>query len=378
MSDKNRTIQINDIVIIRSPDNNYFICIIKMIQDNNIYVHPYNDLNSISLIINKEGKWKVLGAENISYDISFYPHIYLERVLNVNQKNLIQFPFIEERAIDIKNLINPQDIINIYPQLSINEVHQLDEIKLFLDNNGKYLYIFNNYIIKYQLHGLTMSILYDFYLEIIVGLELDKINLPNFVRTIGYYNDNNCKISDPSLKNLKDKGCTYLYLEKIEGILLRDFLKTSSLSQFKNILKDIIQAYKKAYDILDFSHGDFHDKNIIIKSDLTPVIIDFEFSHIKIQNKNLGQIEPMEGVYSDESNWIYDFFKLLCHCWKSTITYSEEINNYCIQLLKYFHPDVSHNWLLEYQKFNRLFSSWLTEDGQKANFNDFIDYVNLF
>ena len=42
-----------------------------------------------------------------------------------------------------------------------------------------------------------------------------------------------------------------------------------------------------------------------------PVLIDFEAAHISLEDGDLGENFTDVGRYPGESNWIYDFFKLL-------------------------------------------------------------------
>lgn len=372
-----RQIQKGDLVLIRlQSDNNYGIYIIQDIISNEIYIFPYNDSNILNKIVSINEQWKIFGAENIPYLISFHQIYYLYTIgknqvkTSLPRSSLIVFPPKEEINIIKKDVLNPKEIIISYPQLSSDKIQNLDQMESLKDD----VYEFDDIIIKnftvYK-QGSDEEDLSNFYREIIIGLELNKLNLTNFVETIGYFEDDKCQLPDTS----DDDKCIYLYLKKIKGSTLRESLTTLSLIQFKDILIKLIFAYKQSLDKLDFTHYDLHDNNIIISikdGELIPVIIDFGFSHIKLRKSNLGEDFTDEGIYPDRSNWIYDFFKLLCFCWKAVPL--DDIGEYCILLLRFFNKDVSLGWLREYHDYNSFYSSWLTDEGKKINFNDFINF----
>jgi hypothetical protein len=165
-----------------------------------------------------------------------------------------------------------------------------------------------------------MNNLSSFYKEIIIGFELNKLNNPGFVKTIGYYDDNICKIP----LNPEKHGCTYLYLEKVEGPTMNKFIKTASPLQFKIVISKLLRNYEIALNKYKFTHYDLHPDNVIvsaIKGELMPVFIDFGLSHISLKDGDLGESSDFyeeEGIYPGQTNWIHDFFKLLGFCWLAT------------------------------------------------------------
>lgn len=48
------------------------------------------------------------------------------------------------------------------------------------------------------------------------------------------------------------------------------------------------------------------------------------------------------------------------------------INNYCLKVLKYFYPDITNEWLMEYRENDITLSCIVTKAGEKADIYDFI------
>lgn len=361
--------------------------------------------------------------------------------------DLIKFPIGAIHYERVGKVVHPQTLIKSYPEILIvfgNLIRLNDKV-----------FTFDDTVLKYATDWIEEPAT-DFYREIIVGLELNKLQSPNFAKTLGYYVDNRCQMLSSTNPDLKFKKCVYLYLEKVPGPTLAKFLITASLSQFKNIFIKLLMGYKLAHDTLNFTHYDLHRDNIIITTkndELVPVMIDFGLSHISLPNGDLGDTLLEQGIYSDKANWIYDFFKLIAFCavdsalelrfetavsnleeYRGEITkvlnnrrlykrddedFSEfidrsegvvpkeiydklkyindsgedelqlindltqnngfnleQINSYCLKVLKYFHTDITNEWLTTYRdQHNKYFASFLTNAGQQAKFDDFIAYV---
>lgn len=256
---------------------------------------------------------------------------------------LIQFPDIIINPLSNKVVLNSANVINLYPQLSVDVLHKLEELKLLEGTElDSIIHVFNNIIVKYAfidpfaIRSAEVMDINLFYNEIIIGLELNKLNSPNFVKTIGYFKTDTCQI--PYLnEDQRQKPCVYLYVEKVPGVTLAKFIKTASLVQFKDIILKLLIGYKQALDTFQFTHYDLHHSNVIITykdEELVPVFIDFGASHMSFQEGNigktgitcptwgnkvsLGETFIEEGRYPDRSNWIYDFFKLICYIWADT------------------------------------------------------------
>lgn len=231
--------------------------------------------------------------------------------------NLIKLEKVGE--ISEVNILDSRDVIKRYSPLTNDAIHQIDDIsRLPGTDEGSYIFIYKDILLKFAIP--PDSDMESFYREIIIGLELNKLNNSGFVRTVGYYNDNKCKI--PILdERLRERQCTYLYLEKVNGPTMKKFIKSASLLQFKIVISKLARNYKEALDKYDFTHYDLHLGNLIISAvgeELMPVLIDFEAAHISLEDGDLGENYTEVGRYPGESNWIYDFFKLLGFCWLET------------------------------------------------------------
>ncbi|HLC86119.1 MAG TPA: hypothetical protein VJG30_02455 [Candidatus Nanoarchaeia archaeon] len=85
-----------------------------------------------------------------------------------------------------------------------------------------------------------------------------------------------------------DFGDDFIVYEFVEGITLKEFLKSNNLD--KKIINNIIKQCK-ILDKLKINKEEMHSplKNIIITRDRMPVLIDFERCHFTSRPKNLNQ-----------------------------------------------------------------------------------------
>lgn len=216
-------------------------------------------------------------------------------------------------------VLDPTILIQHYPQLPESTIHSINDLtRLPGTEPDSYVFMYRDILLKFAAEPkVDMD---SFRREIMIGLEINKLTNPGFVKTVGYYKDINCKI--PILgEAFQRRSCTYLYLEKIPGPTMKKFIKTASLLQFKIVMSKLTRNYKVALDALNYSHYDLHPANIVISTtgeELMPVIIDLEASHISFRDGDLGEDFEEVGRYPNESNWIYDFFKLLAMCWIET------------------------------------------------------------
>lgn len=219
-------------------------------------------------------------------------------------------------------LPDPRELIASYSQLSKTEIHDIKALKRISHDASSTVYKYDSTILKYMIDTiLTSEDTEAFYREIIIGLELNKLNLKSFMRTIGYYvSEKGCSI--PGLNLPDDTVCIYLYVLEIQGPTLTRFLQTATLNQFKEIVTKLLADYKVALEQLDFCHYDFHPSNIIISKEgefLIPVIIDFGSSHIKLPSGHIGEYWPAQGRYKNVSLWVYDMFKIFAYCWQESV-----------------------------------------------------------
>lgn len=301
-----------------------------------------------------------------------------------------------------ENVISANDIIKLYPQLSVDELHDIQKLEILSQEENSVIYKFDTTILKFATNGDIEG----FYREIIIGLEINSLKSDNFVRTIGYYHSKHgC---DVPLESIKEKECVYLYVKEISGPTLTKFILTASISQFKHIMNTLLSAYEIAVKELDFCHYDLHSNNVIITSkenELIPVIIDFGASHIKLKLgdtiANIGEYYPEQGRYENKSLWVYDLFKIFAFCWQfsdySNVMYNPYfskteknsfrenynnlllINRYCLKILFYFvnfgNENYEEEWLRLYSRVSPSWGVAVTKDGENASLSEFIKYV---
>ncbi len=243
----------------------------------------------------------------------------------------------KEKYVQIK-LPDPGELIQLYPQLSESEIHDITALKRIPHDSNSKVYKYDSTILKYMIDTIhTPEDTEAFYREIIIGLELNKLNLKSFMRTAGYYvSTKGCAI--PKLNLRDDTVCIYLYLHEIRGPSLTKFLHTATLSQFQEIMTKLLADYKIAREHLDFCHYDLHPSNIIISKEgdaLVPVIIDFGSSHINLPSGHIGEYWPSQGRYNNTALWVYDMFKIFAYCWQETVYSSNKM-----WIERYFHKSM--------------------------------------
>ena len=208
--------------------------------------------------------------------------------------------------------LDPRELINEYPEVTPNHYH--DPAAMSLIHIGRFgrVYETDNMIVKVlQKNQATDEEIDEFYREIIIGLEITKLNNPAFVKTLGY----------ATMEDKDGDESVYLYREKVEGIVMQDFVCQCSAATLKKLLRQLLVDYAAVVKSLNFSHYDLHLANIIIVGanrdqimmdgdQLRAVIIDFGSSHISLAAGDVGQAMPLNAVYADRSMWTQDIFKL--------------------------------------------------------------------
>lgn len=377
----------------------------------NLYTNPHDKIKIIKNEVINNVRFVVVNG-------LIYP-----KFVNFDSPNLINDSVkITHQKLEHIKVLDASKVIRKYPQITKEKLHDIEQLKILTQSFGSLVYQFNETVLKFVDSGQKDDI-NGFYREIIIGLELNKLNSPNFVKTFGYYiSDNGCQI--PDYENKTDRDCIYLYIEKISGPTLKQFISTASLCQVKDIMLKLVKAYKLAHDKLDFCHYDLHNLNVIItqkNDEFIPVFIDFGASHIMLDEGTIGENWPEEGRYNDRSLWIYDMFKIFGFAWKASfyeqlffevkerynkkldlmdmegnftpdakLEMEEEIkklrensNNlndiekYCRKVLKFFKKDFwIQSEVIEYQKnVSPYFSVSVSSNGMKAKLEDFIKYI---
>ena len=280
------------------------------------------------------------------------------------------------------NIINAYELINLYPQLSEDDLHDIDNLEVLAKDDQSVVYQFDNIVLKYIIDD-NKSTTEGFYREIIIGLEINKLNNDSFVRTVGYYISNeNCYIP----KVDKNKTCIYLYVKKVQGPTLTKFIPTASSVQFKDIMMKLLLAYKIAREKLDFCHYDLHSNNVIISNkneELIPVIIDFGASHIKLKEGNIGELWSKEGRYDGIALWVYDIFKIFAFCYqfslhshqqreiqKEITDAEEEYYHYIYNMADYTNPSLKFRYNMKGEKINEMPEQFLSRVEDNAKFID--------
>lgn len=104
----------------------------------------------------------------------------------------------------------------------------------------------------------------------------------------------------------------YLVYDYVEHISYQAYVRDLNFEKLKRLIRKIIDILHQANEAIEFTHYDLHTNNIIIADD-EPLIIDYEFSHVKINGKNYSYRDNSYGI-NDRSCWFFDVIKfLLCN-----------------------------------------------------------------
>lgn len=244
----------------------------------------------------------------------------------------------EDRA-DIE--INKQEVI------ILNELSQNEDILEFIKDNYKILSDFEErkmtYVVKaeklgesivvkmrqnIQLQLVDVAIFNEVINESFVGLlGTNTLNSKNFAKVLAGNPSGLCseKFYDPKGYKIKYLGserrliqagkinCAYAVYEYIPGISLQDFIpRQGTVPNLKKIYWELFSALYEANKKIDFTHYDLHPYNVIVKDNLTPVIIDYGSSHIKYEGKDYGR-EFARAKIINKSRWYHDVVKILWH-----------------------------------------------------------------
>jgi tRNA A-37 threonylcarbamoyl transferase component Bud32 len=338
------------------------------------------------------------------------------------------------------NVLSATQEIDNYTELNPNYYHQLSSLVRIpnVDDDSNVYFVGEDIVLKY-VTGEDEGTVEDFYREIIVGLEVNRLQSPNFIQTVGFVTSDECLVP-----GLTDPGatCIYLYLERIRGPTLAEYITVASYQNVVTVLLDLVKAYLPAYKYLGFTHYDLHLRNIMVKTvdgkDI-PVFIDFGAAHISLPHGDLGVRSILSARYNDRSMWTQDFFKVFGMLWTHTsldllnvllkrvvlnvceitgsklrkgekflafvermvksrkqiplnlVNYITELksdidklstdrmqalNQFAFEVLKYFNPDLSIRWLLEYWDLDPYWGSYPTPLGEREAFEPFLEYVS--
>ncbi|HLX52373.1 MAG TPA: hypothetical protein VKR58_00430, partial [Aquella sp.] len=241
------------------------------------------------------------------------------------------------------------------------------------------------------------------------------------------------------------KGITFndnarnVYYEYVDGIPIVDYIHKHNTKDCVHILNQIFFALYIAHNEMGYTHHDLNHNNILIKelpesihikiphteeyiefdTKVIPVIIDYEFSHIKHEGKSYGR-KFSEFNIQNTSFWVGDVFKLLMFLYAKT---SKEFNiqviddlitklqtsigssdikkisgllklketcinifngnselkliNSCISEYLSFFTDgeMTAEYFREFHEFNRVYTLYPTKRLSSLKFEDFIDFI---
>ncbi len=196
----------------------------------------------------------------------------------------------------------------------------------------------NMFVLKAPRDPQSDNLLHEYF----VGLELDKLRLytPNFATTYGAFRGTSPVINtnkDVVSWTLKTNSpVNYILYENIQpSISMGDYVTTASFTQILDKFIQIIYALKLAHKQLDYTHYDLHAENVLIRdiegssifsipyltennkveyvlTDKLAVIIDYGFSHVKVDGEHYGIFDRVYvGVNPDRSFPMYDVYKFL-------------------------------------------------------------------
>ena len=166
--------------------------------------------------------------------------------------------------------------------------------------------------------------------EMTVGMMLNTIGLPYYVKTFGgFLCTKSLKTCFKSTESLK-MGGFFVVTEYIKGVTLYDSFSNLSFNSLVSLLFIICYALQQAQDKYKFTHNDLHSLNILlidqpcsvtwlgktVKSNYTPVIIDFGNSTFVYNNKvvfahKIDKDEPLEFSSADPFLGSFDMFRCI-------------------------------------------------------------------
>jgi hypothetical protein len=322
------------------------------------------------------------------------------------------------KNIEKKNNKFYQDIIN---KIITDGIKSEDILRTQF---GSLIIKYNEYLIKIKnFEDERTDDMHELFIGMTTLNNMTTIGIPNFITTYHFMANQKC----PKIMDYYEKNCTYTFHEYIEGISLEKSILINSYEDNVKIIKQIIFALYEAYTTYDYTHYDLHYKNIIVKKiddeifyypesnqkmevNLVPIIIDYEESHVKVENTDYGMISS-EANSDNKSFWVHDIFKLLMFLYKQTsseynikileddvsrgiidkvelenikkmyINYSDDIkkiNSYIAELLSYFIEEKMTDEL--HLKFFRISNYYGVRysrkfENEKYKFVNFINYV---
>lgn len=204
-----------------------------------------------------------------------------------------------------------------------------------------------------------------------IGINRLRYNIPTFIYTFDIFTCNppdkhtgELKIENMCLKSKQTKSL-YIMCEKVEGKTMRELIKTGiTFEDWLFVFLQVLLSLEIAQRKLNFTHFDLHTGNTIIQtnkkisysinidattysiknSNLTPVIIDFGHSTVKLDGKTVGASEFPEYGMVDFMVPGYDMYKFLCFSANDAKFYKNNtLFNQLVELFNFYGTDDSLN-----------------------------------
>lgn len=312
-----------------------------------------------------------------------------------NHLNNMKADFLEDKPYTFDNIINSFDKCssqkerNILLSLLIIKIsedvpkfHKVFKNVRMMEEQPAYSNIleaeipnFEDVIIKYRKELGKYEYDTVFFHEVFVGLILNKMKkyVPNFVTTYGNFQAVISIEEDITFRqSLEMNDDCFLVIEKINNAVeLSKFVENATISQYLQVLLQILNALNYANREFEFSHNDLHDDNILIETLKDPVyipyyiggkvkyiytrffarIIDFGLSFVKLKGEPYGFYgrEP-HRILSNRQNPILDSYKLICFTGNSCFNAGNSLLfAFISNLYEVFEEEITlteriHNW----------------------------------
>lgn len=102
----------------------------------------------------------------------------------------------------------------------------------------------------------------------------------------------------------REENSVTIIMEKVKGITMKEFLEEKHTSLVvKNLITSLIDAVL-SFHKAGYLHGDLHDSNIIIKEDLTTILIDFD-TCIEYSDEYLDDSGDLDCIRSHITRMIF-------------------------------------------------------------------------
>ena len=241
------------------------------------------------------------------------------------------------------------------------------------------------------------SIIHDLFVGLIAVNGLRSV-IPNFVYTFGRFYCSSAIIIDNSVESFcnpsRNNTLNVIY-ENIIGQSFGQLCYTINLDKFLNYYLQILYALQIAGNKINFTHNDLHAYNILLRptkdkefsipyqngtnlvyltTDCVATIIDYGFSHIKVNNKDYGEFGYIYFNY-DAFYPIGDAYHLLIAVMFNMRNNNNVVYKELSTLLNFF---VTPSDLDDFLNSNWRYNSYLPYKEQFANkLDDLIEYIQI-